>query len=286
MPQTFNFGFRNSCPKIYTFPVPVEKYVGLEGRLDEGKPSIDEVIAYAHRTAVRYISHKNTGLPHEQREEIQQDAMLRVIRIYPRIENKGWKSFIQKHIMGVSKDYYKTGSGFEENKTLCHKKKLDPALDDFESLAYRISNHLESQGLEEPAQDIETILAQNGVNAVEEFSLPICPNWPLLSRMARKDEDLRLVGKLLAGFTHTALSAEFGITRERLSQKVREFFARLDAPEGVGDSWIEQCIFALGLCEYFGMPNKDLKIGWEYDPVDMKVTEAPTFYSADQLSFF
>ena len=252
--------------------------------MDEGKPTLEEVVDYARTKAFNYIRKRISGLPEEHQEEIFQNCMLRVVRIYPRIEKDGWKSFIQKHLLGVAKDYFKSGGGFEENKAQSKSNKEEDFRD---SLLYRVSNYVESDSGADTDGDIESTLAKHGQFSRDDSRLPIAPDFDLLSRMASRDEDIRLIGKLLSGFSHTALAAEFNVTRERLSQRVREFFENLDSPLGVGVPWIEQTIFALGLCEHYGMPVKDLEIGWDLDPVDLSVTKKPSSdFDVAQTSLF
>lgn len=262
----------NPRPKIYVLPKAFDVLMGQEEIMDEGKPTLDEVVDYARTKAFNYIRKRISGLPQEHQEEIFQNCMLRIVRIYPRIEKDGWKSFVQKHLLGVAKDYFKSGGGFEENKSQAKKNQEEDFRD---SLTYRVSNYVESDSGSDTEGDIEHTLAKHGQFSLDDYRLPLAPDFDLLARMARRDEDIRLIGKLLAGFSHTALADEFGVTRERLSQRVREFFDNLDSPRGIGIPWIEQTIFALGLCEWYGMPEKDLGIGWDLEPIDLGFTEKP-----------
>lgn len=86
--------------------------------LSEGaKPSMDEVLRYALGNVRKQIYDIAGYIPDEQKEEIEQEAMVRVIALYPKLDpSKGWKSFVYTHAVGAVKDYQKLGHGFSETR--------------------------------------------------------------------------------------------------------------------------------------------------------------------------
>ena len=239
---------------------------------DPKKPSIEEVLEYAKKQISIYIGKIASSLPHEQREEISQTALLRVFEAYERIDaSKGWKSFVQRHCSGAILDYIRWGVGFEE---VTLKKPSDD--DAPEKKPWRLKNRVIIDNKTDNSDSeisLDSTLGFLGVHNSQPDVADYRPNWDLIARMASQDVDVHLVAKLLLGFTQTELSSMFKVSRERLTQRLQEFCARLDSPEFLGSRWVAQTIFAFGLCSKFHQPEVDLGFGWEYDPVDLWATD-------------
>jgi len=234
------------------------------------KPSIDEVLKYATKQVSIYIGKLASSLPFEQREEISQAAMLRILEAYKRIDgSKGWKSFVQRHCSGAVLDYIRWGVGFEEMTLKSKKEDEEP-----EIKPWRLKSRL--QLIKKTNDDELSIDATVGLFGIHELQPEIGgyrPRWELIARMSSQDVDIHLVAKLLLGFTQTELSSMFKVSRERLTQRLQEFCIRLDSPKLLSSRWVAQTIYAFGLCEKFHQPEVDLGFGWEYDPVDLWSTD-------------
>lgn len=234
------------------------------------KPSIEEVVKYATKQISIYIGKIASHLPFEQKDEIEQIAMVRVLEAYKRLDpDKGWKSFIQRHCSGATLDYLRWGTGFEE-VTLKKSSEDDPP----EKKPWRLKSRIK---VVDKASDgeisLDVTLGMSGIFETQPDLEDYRPNWPLIARMSSQDVDIHLVAKLLLGFTQTELSSMFKVSRERLTQRLQEFCERLDDPKHLGSRWIAQTIYAFGLCEMFHQPSKDLGFGWEFEPVDLYNTD-------------
>ena len=101
------------------------------------------------------------------------------------------------------------------------------------------------------------------------------PKWDLLARMAGVDENLHIIAKILLGYTQKRIAEQMRtslgqtISRERVSQRLYEFFDCLDDPEYLDNPWTKQCIFALGLCEYYHIGEFDNDVGWDLQWFDL-----------------
>lgn len=234
------------------------------------KPPIEEVLEYAARQSSIYIGKIASTLPSEQREEISQAALLRILEAYERLDpEKGWKSFVQRHCAGAVLDYIRWGTGFEE-VTLKKSSEDDPT----EKKPWKLKNRLVI--MEQNGDDEKSIDATLGLVGIHECQPDIedyRPNWPLIARMASQDVDIHLVAKLLLGFTQTELSGMFKVSRERLTQRLQEFCEKLDSTKYLGSRWVAQTIYAFGLCNLFHQAEIDLGFGWEYEPVDLWSTD-------------
>lgn len=96
------------------------------------KPSMEEVVAYAKPLVRKFIATTRAReLPKEQREEVEQSVMLRVLEAYAGLDpDAGWKSYVYNHARGGVLDYMKFGRGFQESRwSLGNKDVPDPALD-------------------------------------------------------------------------------------------------------------------------------------------------------------
>jgi DNA-directed RNA polymerase specialized sigma24 family protein len=251
----------------------------------QGKPTLDTVLAYAQDQVNHYLGKHGRDLPHEQKEEVEQIAMTRVIEAYPRIDpTRGWKSFIQWHASGAVLDYIRDGRGFEESGW----DEKDPDAADAETgaapdaapiepqqqkrpvLRHRVSEVGGRGGEGDALVNVEDIAAIYGVAiAADGDDALIQPNWDLVARLARADEDVHLIAKLLMGCTQTELQEDFGVSRERLHQRINEFFDRLDSPKHIYDVTVNQIIFAFGMGDLFHMDARDNGWGWDLEPVDL-----------------
>lgn len=267
MPSVSCLGPARGRRSIYVLPLRFDN--ALQGeRMDEvEKPSLEEVVAYANQTISFHVRKLAWSLPLEQQEEIKQNAMVRVLEAFQRLDqDKKWKAYIQNHCKGAVLDYIRGGDGFEETGwAASDDSAVEPATGN--RLRHRVEITKDEDG--EPMGVDETAGLFGIFTEIEPSHFR--PNWELLSRMSGVDQDVHLIAKLLLGFDQTEIAENYekGITRERLSQKVDEFFAKLDAPEFIGNQWIEQTIFALGLCEYYRIPARDNGQGWNYPPFNL-----------------
>jgi DNA-directed RNA polymerase specialized sigma24 family protein len=244
----------------------------------EGIPSIEEVIAYAEKSVAGYLKRFASGLASELKDEIRQNAYVRVVEAFDRFEaDRGWKAFVQLHCKGSVLDYLRDGKGFQETGWAAKPTDGDGAHQD--RLKTRVGNFQFKTSDEEMFDpDLESFLSAHGIHAVHESEEDqvFKVNWELVSRMASIDPDVHLVGKILLGFTQSELAEGFGVTRERLGQRIRLFFDRLDSPEFFHNRWIKQTIYAFGLGPMFHMDPVDQQLGWNLRPVNL--------YSQDSVS--
>lgn len=224
------------------------------------KPEFSEVYSYAMDSVSYNIRKIASHLPADQKEEIQQEAAIRVWKAYQILDvTQGWKSFIQWHTKGAVQDYLKLGHGNIEDGFVSNE-----AMD---GLKYRVSN----SGFEEDS-DIDCVdqtLAKNGVHTESQIvEEKFKPRWELLSRMAGDDDDLHIVCKVLLGYSQRQIAEQYtkaskgSISRERVSQRIYEFFAVLDSSESFNNPWVSQCIYALGLSDYYKEKEIDNGLGW------------------------
>jgi DNA-directed RNA polymerase specialized sigma24 family protein len=239
------------------------------------KPTIDEVVDYARDQIKIFLNKLAPDLPREQKDEISQRALQRIVQAYARLDpEKGWKAFTQTHCRGAVLDYIREGAGFEETAGDPRKDEKRKANDDelAKDIAKRCSESLRTRvsmvSDDDRSLDVEEIAGIHGIFA-EDPEFEVDPNWNLVARMASVDEDIHLVAKVLLGRTQESLSEMFGVTRERLSQRVQEFVERLDAPEFYHNRWVRQTIFAFGLSGVYGMDKFDEGLGYEFEPVDL-----------------
>lgn len=224
------------------------------------KPSFDEVYAYAMDSVGYNIRKIASHLPNDQKEEIQQEAAIRVWKAYQILDvNQGWKSFIQWHTKGAVQDYLKLGHGNIEDGFVSNE-----AMD---GLKYRVSNSVFED--DSDMDCVDQTLALNGVHSESQMvEEKFKPKWELLSRMAADDDDLHIVCKMLLGYSQRQISEQYikakkgSISRERVSQRIYEFFDKLDSCENFNDKWSAQCIYALGLSDYYKEKDIDNGLGW------------------------
>lgn len=247
------------------------------------KPSLQEVLAYAQYMAESFIKKIAMDCPYEQRQEMAQEAYLRIIKAYERLDvTKGWKSFVYNHCRGAVMDYKKRGSGFEEDSF---------SLKESEN-KYKHSERLHNNGnYEGEAQTLDQFLANNGVTA--SFQLQeIKINWDLVSRMASQDETIHVFAKFLRGFEIQELADIFNLSRTRIFQLIQAFIIRFQDPFQRNEVWFKQICFAFGLCEQFGMKSIDqstvynIPVGWNSKPIDLDSFESINIAQYEQLDLF
>lgn len=233
-------------------------------------PTREEVLEYAEKQIKYYIKENASYLPEEQKDEIRQEASIRLLSAYDRIDpEKGWMSFVQSHCWGSVMDYLRSGDGFEESGD--KEEEDDPAAPKTQK-APKLKKRISLTSYDGEDRDLEHILGANGIFIEDEdpSEFMVHPNWDLIARLASRDEKVHLVAKILMGCTQTAEADNFGVSRERLSQRIREFFDELDKPENLHSKVINQTIYAFGLSQYFGMEPVDNGVGWDWPPVDLK----------------
>ena len=244
---------------------PVEHIAGGQMQSEPKlKPSINEVLNYAKNQVKIQIYKKAAHLPREQHEEIEQEAMTRVWTSYEKLDpNLGWKSFIQKHCFGAVLDYLKGGLNDTENEVGMQRAEI-------------ISKE---EG--EPLSVDETAGFFGVFDELYKTTSIMKPNWDLLSRLAGKDDDLHIVCKVLLGYSQEQIAEQIGggdaskeLSRERISQRVREFMTALDDPMNLFNPKIEQYIFALGLSAFFHMSEVDTGYGWSFQEFDLNAEDS------------
>lgn len=262
------------------------------------KPAIEEVVAYAQKNVEIYIRDKASDLPREQKDEIRQDAFLRVVKAYENLDpEQGWKRFVQMHCAGAVLDYTRWGNGFQEtNKSLrepdandeqafgsdtqsqtnvsdsvkAEEEDAEPENEAQPRKSWRLRYRVTHVSEDDTTLDVEQVAGFYGVFAkMPSIDKRVRPRWELISRMANVDDDVHLIAKLLLGFTQTELGPMFGVSRERIGQRMRAFLERLDDPEHIHSRWVKQIIFAFGLSEVYGEPDVDQEIGWDQEPIDL-----------------
>ena len=123
---------------------------------------------------------------------------------------------------------------------------------------------------------LEEVVALFGVhNEFQSGKKRIEPRWHILSRLAILDEELHIVAKVLLGFKQEEIAEQVSrarrksLTRERISQKIYEFFERLDNSEFYDDPFCCQAIYALGMNEIFHQPEVDNGYGENLPSMDL-----------------
>jgi DNA-directed RNA polymerase specialized sigma24 family protein len=221
------------------------------------KPLLDEVLKFAEDKIRLHIYKKARNLPKEQQEEASQDALLRVLEAYERLDPKEpWKSFIDLHCRGGVIDYIKLGKGHMEDRK---------GKDSRNNITSRLSN----LDLDMAKVDVETIAALNGVFSEVSWMDSQDIKWELVSKMASVDSAIHLLAKLILGFSMDELSEFFKCSKETLSRRYRRFLKRLNMPSYARDPWMDQFIFAFGLSEMFHLKEVDNGLGHDYQSVDL-----------------
>lgn len=231
-------------------------------------PDIIEVIKYGENQTHYYIRQQQKRfknyIPEEHHEDICQDTMVRILSAFKKLdETKGWKAFVQKHAWGAVTDYINRGRGFEDNKWAKNSKS-----EEGQTLRFREYGIADESG--DPVQ-IEDILANHYAEQQLDVELKeVSIRWELLAKLCSMFPDLHIfVRHHLLGHKLVDLTKHFNLTRERIGQRVAAFIETLDDPKYYHDKWVKQIIFALGLCEHYGMPDIDQGVGHFLEPVDL-----------------
>lgn len=262
-------------------------------------PQLEIVLDYAKKTVGHFIHQFAKKLPNELKEEIEQDAYLRTYQAFKKFNaNQGWKSFVQLHCRGAVLDYIKLGRG-----------SLESSLKNERTFGFNTRIELFKNTDDDSIASCEDTAGAFGIYfdpdmTDEKFS----PKWELLEKMAPAEmtnagelaEGLHIVSKVLLGFTQEQIAEQLAdergktISRERVSQRVYEFFDELDSPMNLTEPWVNQCIYALGLSAHYHMKEHDNGIGWDMKSFDLRsedsFRQARKWYKGkkvgEQLSLF
>jgi hypothetical protein len=226
-------------------------------------PTIDEAIKYAQRQIEYYKQRIARYESVEHQEEMAQEALFRVFRKHKHMRAEGWRAFCQRLIKGAFIGYLRVGKGFEERKkSLRHANggapfvRLSPKPNDENEMTHEKILDLKIGGIQ--LEEIEF----DGVD------------WDLISRMARGDHGLHiLVRHFFREEPMSTLTDIFGVSRERIGQRLQDFLDGFNGPPLKYSSWRRQVIFALGLSCAFDLPSVDTGEGWTYEPVDFERRE-------------
>jgi len=232
-----------------------------------------------------FVRKKASEIPLEHKEEMQQEAFLRIFNTYERLDpERGWKSFVFKHCRGAVMDYQKFGKGFPENRWSLQKKsnkKKTPV-----RIFQRMDFDREDQNI-----SMDSVMLEAGLFAfIDEHQIKI--NWDLVARMSSIDQFIHIFAKFCRGFEIMEIAYFFGISRTRVFQIIQSFIERFDNPELAEDPWFKQTCFAFGLCRRLGIKDVDqsklynIPIGWNEKPVDLDAKGQIKIAEFEQLSFF
>jgi RNA polymerase sigma factor (sigma-70 family) len=251
------------------------------------KPSIQEVLAYAKPIVAKFIGQFAADAPFEQKEEMQQNAALRVIEAYPQLDaNAGWKSFVYNHSRGAVLDYLKFGKGFAEERWSIAKEEEHGSRNVSKMRTRESYTSADNSDI-----DLEQVLGANGVYmqpGQERSEI----RWDLLARLASSDESLLAFLKWLRGFSIDEIGVILGLSRARSGQLVMSVVEKLKSTPGEKEMAMRQVIWALGLADRFGIPDMDqsliygFSIGWNRPAVDLDSWEPKYCDSESQMDFF
>lgn len=261
------------------------------------KPTREEVVKYAKPLARKFIARFASDLPHEQKQEVEQNAYARVLKAYDGIEaDRGWKSFVHNHCRGAVLDYLRFGEGYAEERWTIAKTEKTGSQN-----AGKIRDRITTYSAEDDEDgDFEAMLGKNGAvspfggsspNDAEKTEVTI--KWDLVSRMASTDPHLLVFAKWLRGFQFDELAFIFDLSKARIGQIIDDFGKRLDDGTLAKNPWVCQAVYAFGLCTKFGLPDVDqsqifglTSIGNNADPVDLDCRLPKPRSSAVQLGLF
>lgn len=231
-----------------------------------------------------FINKKASDSPVEHKEEIRQEAALRIISSYGRLDcTKGWKSFVFNHARGAVMDYKKFGRGFKEDSWKLRE--------DESETTNMVSRVIMNFNLNQDDKDFDSYLSDLGIFSKDPDEILI--NWDLVSRMATDDESIHIFAKWIRGFEINEMANIFGMSRTRIFQLVQAFLVRFkNADENKHDPWFRQICFAFGISELFDLPLVDeskrmrIPIGWSSRAVDLDSVQPIHIETEQQLSFF
>lgn len=236
-------------------------------------PEWQEVEEYTKKTISYCISRKSRHLPNEILEDMSQHCWLEVWKAYSQrfdAQVDGWKSFVQQRVNGAILDFLKLGRGFEEIKWKQKKVRGEENQEDYSSYALhdRVTNIEKDKESGDFGTAVEAIAGSHGVSYNLKDTLSDV-KWELVAKLASQDDIILLVAKHLLGETFEEMSQRSGVSRERFSQRYSEFFEKLDSVLSIDDKWTNQVIYAFGLCDVYGIKNKDYGLGHDLDPLDL-----------------
>jgi hypothetical protein len=210
------------------------------------KPSFQSVYEYAQKSVGHYINKLARKLTDDQKEEVSQDAMLRVWQAYQDLDAaRGWKSFVQLHCRGACLDYLKAGRSDIESELTANEPKNKSDFET-ETVKYKYKQTTMTQeGLK--FKDVEFTRTQIKANHsrtsirakrveirsdkddggmmslddtcaifgvyqgdVELKTDMLSPKWDLLGRLAGLDEDLHIIAKVILGYSQEQIAEQYG----------------------------------------------------------------------------
>jgi RNA polymerase sigma factor (sigma-70 family) len=255
--------------------------------MEKEKPSLDQVIKYATPLIKKFIGECATNLPEEQREEILQDAYLRIVTAYKELDpDKGWKSFVWNHSRGAVFDYLKFGKGFHEQRWSIQKEESHGSQN-----VNKIKDRIQVVNSEDEDQSIDQTLGQHGI--FSSFDSEININWDLVARMASIDDALHAFAMHLLDFSQEEIAPKFAACRTSVGGLIQSFVQRFDDPELNDCEWFKQTCRAFGIADKMGIDgdmhsNKNIMgiaVGWSLKPVDLYSTK-PLYADEVQMNFF
>lgn len=251
------------------------------------KPSKDVLIKYATPIVHKFINMYASEIPSEHKEEIAQDAFLRILEQYDQIDaDKGWKSYVYNHSRGTVLDYLKAGKGFRESAWSIAKEEEHDARN-----VLKIRERLSVSSDSPDEFDLEHALGKSGVFS-EISTAEIEINWELVSRMSCHDEAIHAVAKFLKGFSIQEIALVLSFSEQKVSNLIKGFWDRFDDPAKCLDTWFLQTAYALGICGHLGIPEIDqsdvlgFPVGWNWPAINLDSEAVFDLDSELQLSFF
>jgi len=239
------------------------------------KPDFIIVYKYAQRQISYYISKFASKHPPEHQQEMAQDALERVWKAYQKFDRPDWKGFIQNHCRGAILDYIKMGRGFAEDNLTIKNPKPEVLQKYPHMLRYRqYPGNTITDDEQVVENDPEIVVAKyyEIMAKREPEKVDIVISWDVVAFMSAIDRDLHITAKLLLGFKLTELADIFGVRREHISQRFNAFIKRLDDPKFIGDPWVENIIWALGLNEIYGVVERPRMITFHVEQIDLWYT--------------
>jgi len=255
---------------------------------EKKKPSIQEVLSYAKPIVKKFIGKHATDIPHEQKEEIEQECYLRLWASYENIDpDKGWKSFVYNHCRGSVLDYLKAGTGFSEDKwTLSNEE------DEGEIKVPKMRDRAFMVNSDDDSLDIDVVLGASGVFSTFDIDR-INIRWNIVAKMASTDEKIHVFAKWLRGFNLDEMGTIFNLSKSRIAQIISDFIKMLDDVDmQCASPWVRQTIYAFGLSLHYGIEDIDqsriygIPIGQDLEAVDLDSFEEFSFDDHNQMSLF
>jgi len=228
-------------------------------------PSKHDFYGYTLTIVKKLVNKKAYFLPEEQKEEIIQDAMLRVFKAYDRLdESKNWEGLVYKHCRGAVLDYLRDGDGFRETAWLLYKENENQ-----ETYQGVIRKRISITTNDNVQLSVDQVAAIFGKYEMQVDSIKI--NWDLVARLAHIDCHVKVLAMWLRGHTLEKISFIFNVTAACIQQWIVELSDKITNKQNQSRNteWTKQIMFAFGLCELLDLPAKDQQIGWDYPPEDL-----------------